>query len=204
MITLRPADANEVTESYRAIMELKDRPACLILSRQPLPTLDRARYASAAGVRRGAYILADAENGEPDVLLIGTGSEVALCIKAYEQLKAEGTAARVVSMPSWELFEQQDRAYQDHVLPPGVAARVSVEQPVLGWDRYVGRKALRSACAVRRPRRSRICSRNSASRRRTCPARHGNNGRLGRAGPEELMIGVVGLGRMGGNIVPPL
>jgi transketolase len=139
MITLRPADANEVTEAWRVIIGLKRRPACLVLSRQPLPTLDRTRYAPAAGVARGAYVLADAENGRPEVLLIGTGSEVALCIAAYEALKQDGVAARVVSMPSWELFEQQDQAYRDDVLPPRIRARVSVEEgSVLGWDRYVG------------------------------------------------------------------
>ena len=111
-----------------------------MLSRQPLPTFDRKRYASAAGVARGAYVMADAESGKPDVILIGTGSEVALCVEAYETLKQEGIAARVVSMPSWELFEQQDQAYRDSVLPPDVTARVSVEAgSVIGWDRYVGR-----------------------------------------------------------------
>jgi transketolase len=110
-----------------------------VLSRQPLPTFDRTRYAAAAGVARGAYAMADAEHGKPAVILIGTGSEVALCIEAYEVLRREGIAARVVSMPSWELFEQQDRAYRDSVLPPDVTARVSVEAAsVIGWDRYVG------------------------------------------------------------------
>lgn len=139
LIDLRPADANEVTEAFRVIMPLKHQPACLILSRQPLPTLDRTRYASAAGVARGAYVLADAENGKPDVILIGTGSEVALCVAAYEELKAGGVRARVVSMPSFYLFERQDRAYRDSVLPPEVTARVAVEQAsTVGWDRYVG------------------------------------------------------------------
>jgi transketolase len=139
LITLRPADANEVTEAWRFVIGLKHQPACLVLSRQALPTLDRARYASAAGVSRGAYILADADNGRPAVILIGTGSEVALCLGAYEQLKQEGIPARVVSMPSWELFEQQDQAYRERVLPPEVTARVSVEMgSVIGWDRYVG------------------------------------------------------------------
>jgi transketolase len=139
MITLRPADANEVTEAWRAIMGFKHQPVCLVLSRQPLPTLDRRRYAPAAGVARGAYVLAEAANGAPEVLLIGTGSEVALCIEAYEALNKDGVAARVVSMPSWELFEQQDQAYRDQVLPPAVRARVSVEEgSVIGWDRYVG------------------------------------------------------------------
>jgi transketolase len=137
LIVLRPADANEVAEAYRVIIALKRKPACLALSRQPLPTLDRSRYASAAGVARGAYVLAD--SGEPAVILIGTGSEVRLCIDAYEQLKAQGMSARVVSMPSWELFESQDQAYRDSVLPPGIAARVSVEMgSTIGWDRYVG------------------------------------------------------------------
>src|SRR4029077_3389474 len=104
-----------------------------------LPTLDRARYGPAAGVRRGAYVLADVADGKPAVVLIGTGSEVALCVDAYEQLGREGIAARVVSMPSWELFEQQDQAYRDGVFPPDVTARVSVEMgSVIGWDRYVG------------------------------------------------------------------
>ena len=139
LITLRPADANEVVEAWRVIIGLKHQPACLVLSRQPLPTFDRKRYASAAGVARGAYVMADAENGKPAVILIGTGSEVALCVEAYETLKQEGIAARVVSMPSWELFEQQDQAYRDSVLPPDVTARVSVEAgSVIGWDRYVG------------------------------------------------------------------
>jgi len=139
LITLRPADANEVVEAWRAIIGLQHQPACLVLSRQALPTFDRTRYAPAAGVARGAYILAEAPEGKPAVILIGTGSEVALCIDAFEKLKQEGVAARVVSMPSWELFEQQDQAYRDRVLPPDVTARVSVEMgSVIGWDRYVG------------------------------------------------------------------
>jgi transketolase len=138
-VTLRPADANEVVEAWRVVMELKDRPACLILSRQALPTFDRAVYASASGVARGAYVMADARPGDPAVILIGTGSEVSLCVEAYEILKAEGVAVRVVSMPSWELFEAQDQAYREGVLPPKVAARVCVEAAsVIGWDRYVG------------------------------------------------------------------
>jgi transketolase len=112
---------------------------CLVLSRQPLSTFDRTRYASAAGVARGGYVMADAESGNPTVILIGTGSEVALCIAAYESLKQERIPARVVSMPSWELFELQDQAYRDNVLPPEIKARVSVEAgSVIGWDRYVG------------------------------------------------------------------
>ena len=139
MVLLRPADANEIVEAWRVVMQLKDRPASLVLSRQALPTLDRTRYASAAGVARGAYVLADADDGAPDVLLLGTGSEVALCIAAHEELKGQGIASRVVSMPSWDLFETQDAAYRDSVLPPSVAARVSVEAASpLGWERYVG------------------------------------------------------------------
>ena len=139
LITLRPADANEVVEAWRVVIGLKHQPACLILSRQPLPTLDRKRFASAAGVARGAYVLADADGRKPSVILIGTGSEVALCVEAYEALTREGIATRVVSMPSWELFELQDQAYRDSVLPSEVSARVSVEQAsVIGWDRYVG------------------------------------------------------------------
>jgi transketolase len=139
LITLRPGDANEVVEAWRAIMKLNHEPSALILSRQPLPTLDRSRYASAAGVEKGGYVLADASNGRPEILLLATGSEVALCVKAYEQLSAEGIKARVVSMPSWELFEQQSREYRDNILPPDVTARVSVEQAsTFGWDRYVG------------------------------------------------------------------
>jgi transketolase len=139
LITLRPGDANEVVEAWKLIMELNHEPTVLVLSRQALPTLDRSRYASAEGVRRGAYVLADAEGGEPKVILLGTGSEVPLCVDAYEQLKGEGVRARVVSMPSWEVFEHQDEAYRDEVLPPGVTARVSVEQAsTFGWARYVG------------------------------------------------------------------
>jgi transketolase len=139
LVTLRPADANEVVEAWRVLIELQHQPGCLVLSRQPLPTFDRNRYAPAVGVRRGAYVLADAPAAKPDVILIGTGSEVALCLAAYEQLRRENIPARVVSMPSWELFEQQDEAYRDDVLLPAVAARVSVEMgATIGWDRYVG------------------------------------------------------------------
>ncbi|MFY9827230.1 MAG: transketolase [Rhodoplanes sp.] len=139
LITIRPADANEVLEAWRTIILLKHQPACLVVSRQALPTFDRTRYASAAGVSRGAYILADTTDAKPAVILIGTGSEVSLCLAAHEELKQEGVPSRVVSMPSWELFEQQDRAYREHVLPPDVTARVSVEMgSVIGWDRYVG------------------------------------------------------------------
>jgi transketolase len=139
LITLRPADANEVVEAWRVVMGLTHQPACLVLSRQALPTFDRTRYASASGVGRGAYVLADPEVGRPAVILIGTGSEVALCVEAYEELEREGIPARVVSMPSWELFEQQDQAYRDRILPPDITARVSAEMgSVIGWDRYAG------------------------------------------------------------------
>jgi len=137
--TLRPGDANEVIEAWRVIMQLRHRPVALILSRQGLPTFDRSKYAPAAGVAKGAYVLADTNGGKPQVLLLATGSEVSLCVNAYEQLKAEGIPARVVSMPSWELFEQQPREYRESVIPPGVTARVSVEQAsTMGWERYVG------------------------------------------------------------------
>ena len=110
-----------------------------MLSRQPIPTFDRSRYASAAGLARGAYVLADAKGGKPDVILLSTGSEVALCLEAFERLASEGIRARVVSMPSWELFEQQSQSYRDSVLPPELTARVSVEQAsTFGWERYVG------------------------------------------------------------------
>jgi transketolase len=139
LLVLRPADANEVAESYRVILGSERQPACLVLSRQGLPTFDRQRYASAAGVARGAYVLADSEGGEPQVILIGTGSEVQLCIDAYELLKKEGIPARVVSMPSWHLFEKQEQSYRNEVLPPHITARVAVEQAsVMGWDRYAG------------------------------------------------------------------
>jgi transketolase len=139
LIVLRPADANEVTEAYRVILALKKEPACLVLSRQKLPTFDRTRYAPASGLARGAYVMAEAEGGAPQVILIATGSEVELCIDAYEKLGAEKIAARVVSMPSWELFERQDESYRNKVLPPDIAARVTVEAgAVIGWDRYAG------------------------------------------------------------------
>jgi len=139
LIVLRPGDANEVAEAWRVALSLKHEPACLILSRQNLPTLDRTRYAPASGVKRGAYVLADARNGKPEIILMATGSEVGLCVEVYEKLAAEGVAARVVSMPSWELFEQQDDAYRGSVLPPDVTRRVAVEQAsTLGWERYTG------------------------------------------------------------------
>jgi transketolase len=139
LIVLRPADANEVAEAYRIGLQVKDRPVLLILSRQALPTLDRTKYAPASGVAQGAYVLADAPDGRPDVLLLATGSEVSLCIAAYEQLASEGIKARVVSMPSWELFDHQSQAYRDRVLPPEVTARVAVEEgSTFGWERYTG------------------------------------------------------------------
>jgi transketolase len=139
LITLRPADANETGEAWRLVIGLNDTPACLVLSRQNLPTIDRMRFAPASGLRRGAYVLADAPDGTPQVILIGTGSEVSLCLAAYQELAQEGITARVVSMPSWELFEQQDQTYREHVLPPEITARVSVEAgSVIGWERYAG------------------------------------------------------------------
>ncbi|MEP7208845.1 MAG: transketolase [Casimicrobiaceae bacterium] len=143
LTVMRPADANEVVEAYRCIMQLRHRPAMLVLSRQALPTLDRARYASAAGVARGAYVLADPPGGAPDVLLIATGSEVGLAVAAHETLHSSGVRSRVISMPSWDVFEQQTQAYRDSVLPPEVSARVAVEQAsTFGWERYVGREGI--------------------------------------------------------------
>ena len=139
LIVFRPADANEVVECWRVIMNLLHQPAALVLTRQALPTLDRSQYAAASGVEKGAYVLADARDGKPEVLLLASGSEVSLCVEAYEQLTAEGIKARVVSMASWELFDRQSQEYRESVLPPAVMARVSVEQAsTIGWDRYVG------------------------------------------------------------------
>jgi transketolase len=141
MIVLRPADANEVVEAWRIIMGIKDRPVCLVLTRQALPTFDRTVHAAASGVAKGAYILADAPSGKPDVLLLATGSEVSLCLEARERLKAEGIGARVVSMPSWEIFEEQPEEYRDSVLPPEIEARVSVEAATtFGWAQFTGPK----------------------------------------------------------------
>jgi transketolase len=141
MMLLRPGDANEVVEAYKIIMKLQHEPAVLVLTRQALPTLDRTKYAPATGVTRGAYVLADAEGGKPQLILIGTGSELSLCVDAYEKLKQEGIRARVVSMPSWDIFERQDQSYRDQVLPPDVTARVAVEAASpLGWTQYVGTK----------------------------------------------------------------
>jgi transketolase len=139
LIVLRPADANETIEAWKVVMKLHHQPAALVLTRQALPTVDRTKYAPAAGVARGAYVLADAAGGTPDVLLLATGSEVAVCLEAHERLTAEGIRARVVSMPSWELFDDQPLEYRDTVLPPAVTARVSVEQAsTFGWAKYVG------------------------------------------------------------------
>jgi transketolase len=138
---LRPADANEVVEAYRYIMQLRHKPALLALSRQPLPTLDRSKYAPASGVARGAYVLADAPGGKPAAIIIASGSEVSLAVKAHEDLAKEGIGIRVVSMPSWDIFDQQPQKYRDDVLPPDVTARVAVEQAsTFGWERYVGEK----------------------------------------------------------------
>lgn len=139
LITLRPADANEIVEAWRVIMRLRHEPVALVLSRQPLPVMDRSRFASASGLARGAYVLADAEGGKPDVLLLASGSEVWLCVQAAQLLKEEGIRARVISMPSFELFEQQSEEYKNSVIYPDVLARVSVEQASsLGWSRYIG------------------------------------------------------------------
>ncbi len=139
LITLRPADANEVVEAWRVIMRLRHEPAALVLSRQALPTLDRSLYAPASGLEKGGYVLADPPDGRPEVLLLASGSEVPLCVTAFEQLEAEGIRARVVSMPSWELFERQSQVYRDGVIPPGVTARVAVEQAsTFGWASYLG------------------------------------------------------------------
>jgi transketolase len=135
----RPCDANEVVEAYRYVMTLRHKPALLVLSRQPLPTLDRRKYAAAAGVAKGAYILADPPGGNPQVILISSGSEVSICLDAHEQLLAEGIRSRVVSMPSWEVFEEQTQEYRDSVLPPAITARIAVEEAsTFGWERYVG------------------------------------------------------------------
>jgi transketolase len=139
LIVLRPGDANEVVEAWKLIVNLRHQPVALVLSRQAMPTVDRSRYASAAGAAKGAYVLADSPPGSPDVVLMASGTEVSLCLAAHEQLKAEGIRTRVVSIPSWELFEHQPRDYRDSVLPPSVKARVAVEQAsTLGWERYVG------------------------------------------------------------------
>jgi transketolase len=141
LLVLRPGDANEVVESWKIIVQQKHTPSAIVLSRQAMPTLDRSKYAAASGVAKGAYVLADAPGGKPDVILMGTGSELSLCVDAYEKLKGEGIKARVVSMPCWELFDEQDAAYKESVFPASVTARVSVEMAAtFGWERYVGSK----------------------------------------------------------------
>jgi transketolase len=139
MIVMRPGDANEVAECYRALLKINNRPVSLVLSRQNVPTLDRTKYAPAAGAGKGAYVLADAANGKPEVILMATGTELIIALQAYEQLTAQGVAARCVSMPSWELFEMQNQAYRDSVLPPAVKARVAIEAGIKqGWERWIG------------------------------------------------------------------
>jgi transketolase len=141
MLILRPGDANEVVEAYKIILQHKHGPSTLVLTRQAIPTFDRTKYALASGVARGGYVLVDAAGGKPEVILMASGSEVSLCVEAYEKLQAAGIKARVVSMPSWELFEKQDAAYKESVIPPAVTARVSVEMAsTFGWERYTGPK----------------------------------------------------------------
>jgi transketolase len=141
MLVFRPGDANEVTEAYKVAIQHTHGPSTLVFSRQPMPTIDRTKYAPASGVAKGAYVLADADGGKPEVILMGTGTELQHCVAAYEKLKAEGIKARVVSMPCWQIFDQQDAAYKESVLPAAVTARVSIEMAAtLGWDRYVGSK----------------------------------------------------------------
>jgi transketolase len=141
MLVFRPGDANEVTEAYKVAIQHTHGPSTLVFSRQPMPTIDRTKYAAASGVAKGGYVLADADGGKPELILMGTGTELQHCVAAYEKLKAEGIKARVVSMPCWEIFDQQDAAYKESVLPAAVTARVSIEMAAtLGWDRYVGPK----------------------------------------------------------------
>jgi transketolase len=140
VLTVRPGDANEVVEAYRALLPGRHEPVLLALSRQPLPTLDRTKYAPASGAARGAYVLADPSGGAaPEVILIASGSELCVAVGAHEALSAAGIRSRVVSMPSWELFERQPKEYRESVLPPAIRARLAVEQgATLGWERYVG------------------------------------------------------------------
>ena len=139
LVLLDQRDANEVVEAWKVIMQLKHEPAAIVLTRQALPTFDRSKYAPASGVTKGAYVLADAPDGKPEVILMATGSEVSLCVTAYEQLTKDGIKARVVSMPSWDIFEKQSEDYKKQVLPPAVKARVSVEAAsTFGWSQYVG------------------------------------------------------------------
>jgi transketolase len=141
---IRPADANEVAEAWRAALDRTHQPVALVLTRQDVPILDRSRYASAEGLRRGGYVLADPDDGDPEVILIATGSDVAIAVGAHEKLNAERIGSRVVSLPCWEIFERQEQSYQDEVLPPEITARVSVEEAsTLGWDRFVGPEGAR-------------------------------------------------------------
>ena len=141
---IRPCDANEVAEAWREALDRTHQPVALVLTRQNVPVLDRSRYASAEGLRRGGYVLADPEGGDPEVILIATGSEVSLAVGAHERLIADGIRSRVVSLPCWELFERQDQSYRDEVLPPAITPRVSVEEAsTLGWDRFVGPEGAR-------------------------------------------------------------
>jgi len=139
MHTFRPGDANEMVEAWKVIMKFRHEPALVLASRQPIPVLDRTKYAAASGTAKGGYILAEAEGGKPDVILIASGTEVPLCVEAYEKLKADGIKTRVVSLPCWELFAAQNQSYRDTVLPPSIKARVAVEMAsTFGWERYVG------------------------------------------------------------------
>jgi transketolase len=139
MIDMRPADANEVSEAWREAMDRHHLPVALVLTRQDVPIIDRSKYAPADGLRRGGYVLADPDGGDPDVILIATGSEVPLALEAHEKLISDGVKSRVVSLPCWELFDRQDQSYKDEVLPPKITARVSIEEAsTLGWDRFVG------------------------------------------------------------------
>jgi transketolase len=139
LVLLRPGDANEVVEAYRYVMQLRHKPAVLALSRQPMTTFDRSKYAPASGLARGAYVLADAPGGSPELILIATGGELSLAVDAHEKLLAEGIRSRVVSMPSWDIFDDQSQEYRDSVLPPDVKARLAIEQAsTFGWERFVG------------------------------------------------------------------
>jgi transketolase len=143
MVVIRPSDANEMAEAYRLALSIKNRPVALICTRQPLPIVDRTQWAKASGLANGGYVLADAPDGKPDVILIGCGSEIGLCMQARERLAAEKIKARVVSMPAWTLFDEQDQLYRDSVLPPSIAARVTVEEASpIGWDRFAGRNGV--------------------------------------------------------------
>src|SRR6185295_1387668 len=168
---IRPADANEVTEAWRAAMDRHHQPVALVLTRQDVPIIDRSKYASADGLRRGGYVIADPDGGDPEVILIATGSEVALALGAHEQLISDGVRSRVVSLPCWELFERQDQSYQDEVLPPSIQKRVSVEEAsTLGWIDSSAPKERRSACTRSAPPlRSRTFRQSSGSPRTRWP-----------------------------------